>query len=267
MTTHRVLDTERFTLKPLTPEDAPVLAALGADPDVVKTLICDWSTEDRRLGIARSWIEKTQETGIWGVYDRAGAFGPEGAFVGFAAAEEPLPRVGQGPEVYYAFARRTWGKGVASEVVAALIAYLFDDRGAESVEALVYPGLNPASIRLAEKLGMRLVGRYPLAAYAGEESEPTLRFELWRVEMSPPETSQRNLEEAALKIGQFVGDGISSRGGMSAALNEAATANGLVARIGAEAVARLIDERLTAGMAETGWLHYRIAASDRTPVG
>ena len=258
MATHKVLETARFTLRPLGLEEAPLLADLGADPEVVKTLICDWSTAERRLAIARSWIEKHRHQGIWGVYDRAGAFGSEGRFVGFCAVDEPLPRVGRGPEVSYAFARETWGRGVASEVVAAMIDHLIGDRGAEAVEALIYPGLNPASTRLAEKLGMRLVGRYPLADYAGGECEPTLRFEVWRVSTATPEAAPRSLDEAAFKIGQFVADGISSKGEMAAALARAAADNGLTARIGGEAVARRIDEGLTAGLAETGWLHYRI---------
>lgn len=256
------LTTERFTLKPLAGADAPLLAELGADPDVVKTLICDWSTAEGRLAIARYWIEKDQDYGIWGVYDRDGAFGAAGGFVGFAAADEPLPLGGRGPEINYAFARETWGRGVATEVAQAIVAYLFRDRGARAVEALIYPGLNPASVRLAEKLGMRLVGRYSLVAYAGDECLPTLRYEVWRVSTSTPDAARRTLEEAAFKIGQFLAEGISSQAEMASALHQAAIANGLAARMDAGAIGRLVDEHLEAGMAETGWLHYRIAAKD-----
>jgi RimJ/RimL family protein N-acetyltransferase len=262
MAPHRDLETARFTLRPLGLEEAQLLADLGADPEVVKTLIGDWSTPGRRLAIARSWIEKHRDPGIWGVYDRAGAFGAEGRFVGFAAVDEPLPRVGRGPELSYAFARETWGRGVASEVVAAMIAHLISERGAEAVEALIYPGLNPASIRLADKLGMRLVGRFPLADYAGGECKPTLRFEVWRVSTATPEAAERALDEAAFKIGQFLAEGISCKDEMAAALGRAAAANGLTARLGEDAVGRVIDGRLEAGMADTGWLHYRVMAED-----
>ena len=52
---HKNLETERFTLRPMVREDAPLLADLGADTDVAKTLIFDWSTAERRLAIARWW--------------------------------------------------------------------------------------------------------------------------------------------------------------------------------------------------------------------
>ncbi len=257
---HKQLETERFTLRPLGQEDAPLLADLGADPDVVKTLICDWSTAEQRLEIAKYWIERNQEFGIWGVHDREGALGEAGRFVGFAAADEPLPTGGLGPEIYYAFARETWGKGVATEAVRAVIDHLIRDQEVAAVEALILSGLNTASTRLAERLGMTLVGRYSLADYAGSECGPTIRYEVWRVETAPSEKAQANLEEAAFKIGQFVADGVETEAAAAAALTKAARANGLTARLGEDAVGRLIDARLAAGMAETGWLHYRLAA-------
>jgi RimJ/RimL family protein N-acetyltransferase len=241
-------------------EDIPLLADLGADPDVVKNLISDWSTAERRLEIARYWIEGTQEYGIWGVFDREDAFGVPDRFVGFCAADRPLPLGGLGPEIFYAFRKESWGKGVATEVVTAMIAHLFDDQGVKAVEALVLAGLNPASGRLLEILGMRLVGRYPLAAYVGDECGSTIRYELWRVETAAPQSARQNLEEAAFKIGQFVVDGVASKGEMTVALEKASIANNLVPRLGADVVGKIIHDSLDAGMAEKGWLHYRLAS-------
>lgn len=257
---HKHLETERFTLRPLVEADAPLLAELGADPDVVKTLIFDWSTAERRLAIAKFWIEIGQDYGIWGVFDRQGTVREAGRFLGFAAAEEPLPRGGLGPEIYYAFAQDTWGRGVATETVRAVIGHLLRDQGFTAVEALVLSGLNQASTRLVETLGMTLVGRYPFAEYAGRECGPTIRYEVWRVETAPPETAQRSLEEAAYKIGQFVADGVETKQAAASALHDAARANGLETRLGDAALDRLIDARLEAGMADTGWLHYRLVA-------
>jgi RimJ/RimL family protein N-acetyltransferase len=257
---HKHLETERFDLRPMAEADAPLLADLGADPDVVKTLICDWSTAERRHEIAKYWIEKNQEFGIWGVHDREGAPGEPGRFVGFVGADEPLPTVGLGPEIYYAFAQETWGKGVATEAVRAVIEHLIRDQGVAAVEALILSGLNPASTRLAERLGMTLVGRYSLADYAGSECGPTIGYEVWRVETASREKAQVNLEEAAFKIGQFVADGVETKAAAAAALKKAARANGLAARMGDESLGHLIDARLAAGMADSGWLHYRLAA-------
>lgn len=259
---HKALTTTRFALQPLHDDDAHLIADLGADPDVVKNLICDWSMPKRRLEIARYWIARNQEHGIWGIFDRDKSFDVPSNFVGFCAADEALPLGGLGPEIYYAINKAAWGKGVATEVVNAVIEHLFDDQGAKAVEALVLAGLNPASGRLLEKIGMRLAGRYPLAEYAGEESGPTVRYELWRVETALPHHDRQSLEEAAFKIGQFVADDVASKDEMAVALENAAYANGLTLRIGADAVSKVINEFLDAGMAETGWLHYRLEAAD-----
>lgn len=255
---HPIIETERFTLKPMTQADAPLLAALGADPNVVKTLICDWSQPERRLHIAHSWIKHNQEHGIWAVLDRDGRLSGRGRFVGFCAVDEPLPLGGQGPEIYYAFATSTWGQGVASETVEAVIAHVFAAQGVEAIEALVLAGLNAASVKLAEKLGMRLVGRYPIGDYVATECRPTMDFEVWRVRTASPERAQPNLQEAAFKIGQFLATGVATKDKMTTALRDAAQTCGLSARVGDDVVRDLIDERLTAGMAEDGWLHFRV---------
>ena len=259
---HKVLTTERFTLEPLHDEHAPLIADLGADPDIVKNLICDWSTPERRLEIAKYWVERNQEYGIWGIFDREDSFGVPSQFVGFCAADEPLPLGGLGPEIYYALRKETWGKGVATEAVNAVIGHLFNDQGVQAVEALVLAGLNPASHKLLEKFGMQLAGRYPLAEYAGEESGPTIHYELWRVKNASPENARQSLEEAAFKIGQFVADGLTSKDEMTAALGSAAVASGLASRIGPDVSSKIINQLLEAGMAETGWLHYRVEPND-----
>jgi len=53
MTNSYAMNTERLSLEPMTQAEAGQLAELGADPDVVKNLICDWSTPEKRLEIAR----------------------------------------------------------------------------------------------------------------------------------------------------------------------------------------------------------------------
>lgn len=257
-TPHPELATARFDLKPLMLEHAPFVAELGADPDVAKTLICDWSTPDRRLAIARGWIKRNQTYGIWGVVDRDGRFGEADGFIGFCAVDEPLEHIGHGPELYYAFRRETWGKGVATEIVGAVLRHLFQRGDIAAVEALVLAGLNQASRRLLENLGMRVVGRYPHVAYAESQCVPTVRYEVWRVTMAPPSRALSCLEEAAYKIGQFVAEGVGSKEAVAASLSAAAETNGLVARLGEGTVSDIIEESLAAGLKESGLLHYRL---------
>lgn len=257
------IESERFDLRPLTLDEASLFADLAADTEVVKTLIGDWSTAAKRLENARAWIGEDTSYVIWGVYDRAGAFGSSDEFIGFCGVEAPLEDIGQGPSVYYAYSRRVWGQGVASEVVSTVINYLFDTLGVDAVEALVYPQLNPASSRLLEKQGMKLAGRYALANYVGDECLPTMLYEVWRAQVAVPAEARQCMTEAAIKIGQFIAEGISSFPEMKTALTVSAHENGLVEAIGPKAVERLIETSLHTGMAENGWLYYRLVPSDR----
>ena len=252
------LRSERFDFEPLTADSAPLFAELAADTEIVKTLVGDWSTARKRLENARAWIASTDNYVIWGIFDRNGDVDEAGGFIGVCGVEKALARVGEGPSIFYAFSQRVWGKGVGSEVAAAVIAHLFENREVDAIEALVFPRINPASSRLLEKQGMRLVGRYPMAEYIGDDCLPTMSYEVWRAQVALPVDARACTAEAGFKIGQLVGDGISSHDDMAAALLISAHENGLVEAIGIDASKRVIADALRAGMAERGWLHYRL---------
>ena len=252
------LRSARFDLEPLNADNADLFAELAADTEIVKALVGDWSTARKRLTNARAWIASASNYVIWGIFDRNGEFAAAGECVGICGVEAPLPEIGKGPSVYYAFEQAVWGKGVGTEIAAAVIGHLFDEAGVEAVEALVYPRLNPVSSRLLEKQGMRLVGRYPVARYVGDDCLPTLRYEIWRAQVALPAEAQACIAEVAFKIGQFVADGISSRAEMAAALLVSAHENGLVDLIGIDEAGLLIERSLDDGIADSGWLHYRV---------
>lgn len=254
-----VIKTERFSLKRLSQREAPFLAELGSDPEVVKSLICDWSTASKRLQIAESWIAGSQEYGFWGVFDQRGIFGPPGGMIGFCAADKPLPLGGIGPEIFYAFAQTTWGRGVGTEVVRRFVKYLFEEPKVDAVEALVFSGLNPASDKLLTKIGMHFIGHYPLADYIGEECDATIEYELWRIRNSNYENAKINLREAAFKIGQFVGENLVSEDVVREGILNAASANRHLHKEDPELLTGVVNKALQAGQAEQGWLHYRVA--------
>ena len=261
------LRSARFDLEPLSADNAILFAELAADTEVVKTLVGDWSTAGKRLENARAWIAAATNQVIWGIYDRDGEFGAAGNFIGICGVEAPLPGVGRGPGLYYAFDRAVWGKGVGSEIVARVIDHLFDETDVEALEALVFPRLNPASARLLEKQGMQLVGRYPVAEYVGDDCLPTLRYEIWRAQVALPASARSCIAEVAFKIGQFVGNGVSSQPEMAASLLVSAHENGLVDLIGTDEVKRLIERSLDEGVADSGWLHYRVTRARRRGSG
>jgi len=58
-------------------------------------------------------------------------------------------------ELIYVFASDSWGKGYATEAASALRDHAFHRLGLRLIIALINPG-NPASARVAEKIGMQL---------------------------------------------------------------------------------------------------------------
>jgi len=257
-TSNPIIRTGRFILNPLTQNDAPLFAEIGSDPDVVKQLICDWSTPTKRLEIAKSFIDSGQEYGVWGVFDEKGIFGSPAQMIGFCAADAPLHLHGKGPEIYYALNRISWGQGVGTEITQAVVKYLFEELRVNAVEALIFAGLNPASVKILTKIGMSLVGRYPLAEYVGEECGPTIEYELWRVRNATPENALLNLKEAALKIGQFVGEKFVSQETMFNRFQQAVAANNHLKLEDSQVLTDLINMSLQAGRVERGLLHYRV---------
>jgi ribosomal-protein-alanine N-acetyltransferase len=88
---------------------------------------------------------------VWAVTDQR-----SGALVGHGGLMT-LPN-GQDIELDYAFARRYWGKGYATEVARAVLNYAFEVVRLEEVYALTFPE-NSASKRVIQKLGMTYLAR------------------------------------------------------------------------------------------------------------
>jgi RimJ/RimL family protein N-acetyltransferase len=92
--------------------------------------------------------------GLWAVEERAG-----GAFVGFAASRcrGSCPRSCRRWRSGWRLARGAWGRGYATEAGAAALTHAFQELALAEVVATVFPG-NARSVRVAEKLGLRLTG-------------------------------------------------------------------------------------------------------------
>jgi len=89
--------------------------------------------------------------GMWVVEHRE-----TGAFVGVAGFSEPdgWP----GCELSWKLARLWWGHGYASEAARAALGFAFDVLQRDRVISLIHPE-NHASIRIAERIGERLLRR------------------------------------------------------------------------------------------------------------
>jgi RimJ/RimL family protein N-acetyltransferase len=153
------LETERLRLRAYRRSDFEDYAALYADPEVVRFLGGNGAVWDR----ARCWRHLAFVLGHWQL-EGAGMWAVElretGVFVGSIgfATPEGWP----GFELAWVLARRWWGQGYATEGARAALAYAFGVLGRDRVISLIDPD-NRASIRVAERIGERLLGR---TAYA-----------------------------------------------------------------------------------------------------
>jgi len=175
--------TDRLRLRRSVVADAATISVYRSDPDVQRYQGWDRTDVDgvraqieemaaRRPGDPGGWIQLSVE-------ERAG--GALIGDVGFAPADgEPgVIKVG------YTIAPAEQGRGYATEAIRALVRYLFEGLGAEIVRAYA-SAENLASIRVAEKVGLRLVER--IEHRDGDEVWHGVRYELRRSDVAPLDT-------------------------------------------------------------------------------
>jgi len=146
------LTTERLVLRPAQESDFTPAAAAWGDEEVVRFIGgATRPPQDVWFAIARGrgmWDLKGY--GYWTVVDRAsGDWLGEAGFADFRRGM--TPDISQWPESGWAFAKAAWGRGIASEAVGAMHAWLDGNRPGKAV-CIIDDG-NLASRRVAEKCG------------------------------------------------------------------------------------------------------------------
>lgn len=176
----RSLQTERLNLRRSRPEDAETISAYRSIPEVRRYQ--GWERTDPQ-GV-REQIEEMAER----------APGEPGGWVQFSVEERESGRlvgdVGLSPaegepgviKVGYTISPDVQGRGYATDAVRALVDYAFDTLGADVVRAYASEENEP-SIRVAAKVGMRLVER--LEHRYDDEVWYGVRYELRREDRRP----------------------------------------------------------------------------------
>jgi ribosomal-protein-alanine N-acetyltransferase len=143
-----LIETERLRLRIISRDDLDDLAALFADPDVVK-YVGDGKPASREEAekTVDSIIAHWQKHGFgrWIATDKS-----SGRFLGFGG----LRSLSGTPEVVYHLTKQSWGQGFATELARAALRFGFDERGFDRIVAIAKPP-NIASIHVMEKLGMQ----------------------------------------------------------------------------------------------------------------
>ncbi|OWJ60875.1 GNAT family N-acetyltransferase [Inquilinus limosus] len=127
--------------------------AMDRDPEVTRYVAGPWTdpAAHRRFVEARISTAYPKGLGYWTVRGRT----PEAPFLGWVLL---IPLDGEGPEVEigWRFNRTAWGRGYATEAAAPVLAHARDMLGI-AVVADIDPD-NVASMRVAEKIGLRRIG-------------------------------------------------------------------------------------------------------------
>lgn len=154
-----VLQTERLILRPHRLQDFEEVAALWADPTVVRYIGGSPSTREQSWARLLRYIGHWQALGFgsWAVCDRTdGRFLGEVGFANYQRAVEPaLPDV---PEAGWVLAQRAHGRGIASEAVDCIHTWADTDRGWPQTTCILDPD-HVASLRVAQKHGYRIEGQ------------------------------------------------------------------------------------------------------------
>lgn len=166
------IETERLRLRGHTLADFEPLAAMWADPAVVRHISGKPSTREeswgRLLRYPGHWA--LMGYGFWAIEEKqSGAFVGEGGFADFKRDIDPPI---DAPEQGWALAPAAHGKGYALEAVSAMLAWGEAHFRRRDFVCMISPE-NARSLRLAERLGYR---EYARGTYK-EEASVMLRRE------------------------------------------------------------------------------------------
>ena len=145
-----ILETERLLLRHWVPEDWQRFKPLATDPRVLKYIGTGepWSDERIQQFVQRG-IERAETLGwiLWPVIHRQ-----DDVLIGFCGFSDGFP---PDVEIGWRLLPDYWGKGLATEAATAVLHHGFRTFQFERVISVAQPA-NRASIRVMEKLGMRL---------------------------------------------------------------------------------------------------------------
>ncbi|MGR3760604.1 GNAT family N-acetyltransferase [Roseobacteraceae bacterium NS-SX3] len=163
-----VLETDRLILRPHRAEDHAAVAALWADPEVVRFIGGTPSSAEASWSRLLRYIGHWQALGFgyWAVTARdGGRFLGEAGFADFRRDMEPA--LNGTPEAGWVLAAEAHGRGIATEAVRCIHAWAEAEKDWRETVCIFDPA-HAASQNVARKLGYEVRGE---ASYSGN---PTL---------------------------------------------------------------------------------------------
>ncbi|WP_406278665.1 GNAT family N-acetyltransferase [Embleya sp. NBC_00896] len=153
-----MIETGRLLLRRWRDDDLDALAAMNADPEVMR-YVGDGNPRTRAQSEAalaqyeRDW--DARGFGLFAVELRTPEPGPVGALAGWAglAVPEFLPEVMPTVEIGWRLARPCWGHGIATEAAHGVLRFAFEYARVPRLVGICHVD-NTASARIMTKLGM-----------------------------------------------------------------------------------------------------------------
>lgn len=147
----QVLTTGRLTLTGWLPGDVDDLHAIHSDPETMRHVRHGRpETREETVELIDAYRREQAERG-WTKWRLADVDGATVGRAGFGGTDDDR-------QLAYLVRRGLWGRGIASEIAAALVAWHLDHAPGASLSALVVAG-NDASARVLAKTGFVEVGR------------------------------------------------------------------------------------------------------------
>jgi RimJ/RimL family protein N-acetyltransferase len=174
------LETDRLTLRMLRASDFEAYAEMCADPEVQRYI-----GDGQPLARPMAWRNLAMMVGHWSLRGYglwAAQERPSGVFVGRIGFWNPDGWPGF--ELGWMLRRSFWGRGYATEGARAALEYAFTRLQQEQVISLIRPE-NAASIRVAQRLGERLVGPTDLMG------RTALVYRITRAEWEAPDVARQ----------------------------------------------------------------------------
>lgn len=149
------LETQRLIIKPSTPEDFDDLYAIQSDPDVMQYIGQGARSFDEVQESLKNIIAHHQKHGFsfCSVFEKESNQLIGQAGLQYLAYDDHQPDI----EIGYRLNKQYWGKGYATELTKALIAWGFDNLTVNKLVAVINPE-NEKSRKVLEKAGMFYVG-------------------------------------------------------------------------------------------------------------
>jgi len=170
------IETKRLLLRMLSPNDVEDFAAIFADPEVMSFIGIEAGTTlswTETVTTVEKMIEFWERNGFgrWSVIEKE-----SGKLIGLCG----LRLLEDIPELFYLFARSSWGKGYATEAALATLRFAFEQVGLDRIIAVIRPG-NTDSIKVVKKIGMQFEKE---VTHYGVEG---VRYAIARQDFHPPD--------------------------------------------------------------------------------